>query len=439
MKHDLKIYNTLTQSIEPFESIEQGVVNMYVCGPTVYDHIHIGNARPVIVFDTIKRILKTFGYRVNMVSNITDVDDKIIEKAKQLNVSEEEITKEYIQAYEAVTHQLGSELPDHMPKATQFIHEMIRYIQTLIHNGYAYETQQGVYFRVNNVNDYGILSKQKQEQLEIAVRVALDDEKEHPRDFSIWKKTTDGLHFDSPWGPGRPGWHTECAVMNHEIFDGMIDIHGGGSDLMFPHHENERAHSCAHDHHGLAKYWMHNGRLDIDAKKMSKSLGNVIRVKDLNEEHLKAFRMLILAHHYRQPIQYSESLFEEYVKILNNIEKKLKMTALELKVEDIRTVDILEEEKQKTYEILAKDFDTPNLITEIYQMIKTLNKAGTSINKAVILNTIQWQLNVLGLEVDANPSTEDIRIFRDWHDARANKNYEFADELRKKLMEKGYL
>jgi cysteinyl-tRNA synthetase len=439
MKHDLKIYNTLSQSIVPFESIEKGVVNMYVCGPTVYDHIHIGNARPVIVFDTIKRILKTFGYRVNMVSNITDVDDKIIEKAKQLNVSEEEITKEYIQAYKTITHQLGSELPDHMPKATEFIDHMIRYIQTLIDKDFAYETSQGVYFRVHKVDDYGVLSKQNQDQLETAVRVSLDDEKEHPRDFSIWKKTMDGLHFDSPWGLGRPGWHTECAVMNHEIFDGMIDIHGGGSDLMFPHHENERAHACAHDHHGLAKYWMHNGRLDIDAKKMSKSLGNVIRVKDLNEEHLKAFRMLILAHHYRQPIQYSEALFEEYIKIFNNIEKKLKMTSLELKNEDIKTYDILEDEKEKTYKILAKDFDTPNLITEIYQMIKNLNKAGTSISKAVIMNTILWQLSILGLDITINPSTEDLNLYQDWVVARTNKQYEVADELRKKLMEKGYL
>ena len=439
MNHDLKIYNTLTQSIEPFESIQKGIVNMYVCGPTVYDHIHIGNARPVIVFDTIKRILKAFGYHVNMVSNITDVDDKIIDKAKQLNVSEEEITKEYIQAYEMITKRLGSELPDHMPKATQYVKEMIRYIQTLIDKGYAYETHHGVYFRVHKVDDYGILSKQNQDQLETAVRVSLDEEKEHPRDFSIWKKTTDGLHFASPWGPGRPGWHTECAVMNHEIFNGMIDIHGGGSDLMFPHHENERAHARAHDHHGLAKYWMHNGRLDLDAKKMSKSLGNVIFVKDLKENHLKAFRMLILAHHYRQPIQYSESLFEEYVKIYSNIEKKLKMTSLELNTEKIHTDDILEDEKQKTYDILAKDFDTPNLITEIYHMIKTLNKAGTSISKAVLLNTIKWQLSILGLDIDTHTTEEVVQVYQDWQAARANKQYEIADELRKKLMEKGYL
>lgn len=439
MKHNLKVYNTLTQSLELFEPFHQGLVNMYVCGPTVYDDIHIGNARPVIVFDTIKKILKAFGYQVNMVSNITDVDDKIIEKAKQFNVSESVITEKYIEAYINITKRLGSDLPDQMPKATEYIEPMIRYINDLMNKNFAYETSQGVYFRVAQVKDYGVLSKQNQEHLETAVRVTLDEEKEHPRDFSIWKKTTDGLHFDSPWGPGRPGWHTECAVMNHEIFHDMIDIHGGGSDLMFPHHENERAHACAHDSHGLAKYWMHNGRLDLDSKKMSKSLGNVIFVKDLDEKHLKAFRMLILAHHYRQPIQYSEALFEEYIKIYNNIDKKLKLTALELKNENISSDEIIEEEKQKSLEILEKDFDTANLITEVYQLIKVLNKTGTSTSKAILLNTIVWQLSLLGLYVSIEVDEKDVDLYKAWQSARAEKQFDHADDLRKKLMEKGYL
>ena len=439
MKHQLNIYNTLTQSLEKFESIHPDKVNMYVCGPTVYDHMHIGNARPVIVFDAVKRILTAFGYEVNMVSNITDVDDKIIEKAKTLNISEEALTKTYIDAYLTMTTMLGSELPDQMPKATEFIQAMVQYIETLINNGYAYETKDGVYFRVQKVQDYGVLSKQRQDQLASAVRVELDQDKENPSDFSIWKKTTEGLNFESPWGQGRPGWHTECAVMNHEIFGEMIDIHGGGSDLKFPHHENERAHSQAHDHHGLAKYWMHNGRLDLNAEKMSKSLGNIILVKDLDKKDLYGFRMLILAHHYRQPINYSQELLNEYSKKYENIIKTLNMSSLVLKSEGIETSTMDDEIQQNTLSILSKDFDTPNLITYIYQLMKQVNKAGISIDKAILVNTIVWQFELLGIQVSKTISSEDIQLFKSWTQARSAKSYELADQLRNKLMEKGYL
>lgn len=439
MNHELKIYNTLTQSLEPFHPIHPPKVNMYVCGPTVYDNIHIGNARPVIVFDAVKNILIEFGYQVHMVSNITDVDDKIIEKAKALNISEKALTDKYTKAFKDMTMLLGSKLPDEMPKATAYISQMISYIETLQKNGFAYETQDGLYFRVHKVSDYGVLSKQKQDQLETAVRVDLDQQKEHPNDFSIWKKTTDGIHFDSPWGPGRPGWHTECAVMNHEIFGHEIDIHGGGSDLKFPHHENERAHAAAHDQHGLAKYWMHNGRLDLNAEKMSKSLGNIILVKDLKKEDLAAFRMLILAHHYRQPISYSEHLFDEYVKIYRNISKKIKMASLELKSNRVESDIINENIKVETLNILSRDFDIPNVITLLYKEIKTLNKTGISIDKAILINSINWQLKMLGIQINQDITNEDIDVFQAWKSARANKSYDIADELRNKLTEKGYL
>jgi cysteinyl-tRNA synthetase len=425
--------------METFEPINYPKVNMYVCGPTVYDHIHIGNARPVIVFDTVKRVLTAFGYDVHMVSNITDVDDKIIDKAKALNISEKTLTETYIEAYKDMTNLLGSQLPDAMPKATEYIESMIHYIQRLIEKGFAYETQEGVYFRVNKINDYGVLSKQKQDQLETAVRVDLDQQKEHTSDFSIWKKTNDGLHFDSPWGAGRPGWHTECAVMNHEIFNGMIDIHGGGSDLKFPHHENERAHAQAHDHHGLAKYWMHNGRLDLQSEKMSKSLGNIILVKDLNKHDLGAFRMLMLAHHYRQPINYSQQLFDEYLKIYQSMNKKLKMTTLELMLAHIKTSEIDADIQDKTLSILEKDFDTPNVITELYQLLKQLNKTGISIDKAVLLNTIVWQISLLGIQMDLHIEQGDVDLYDHWKDARLNKDFDLADNIRRKLMEKGYL
>ncbi|MGB0174976.1 MAG: cysteine--tRNA ligase, partial [Acholeplasmataceae bacterium] len=303
----------------------------------------------------------------------------------------------------------------------------------------AYETKEGVYFRVQKVKDYGVLSKQRQDQLASAVRVELDQEKENPSDFSIWKKTTDGLNFESPWGPGRPGWHTECAVMNHVIFGEMIDIHGGGSDLKFPHHENERAHAQAHDDRGLAKYWMHNGRLDLNAEKMSKSLGNSILVKDLDKEDLFAFRMLILAHHYRQPINYSQKLLEEYIKKYKSISKSLNMSSLELQTEDIKTSTIDEDIRQNTLDILSKDFDTPNLITYIYQLMKQLNKTGISKDKAILVNSIIWQFHLLGMNILKSISDEDVQILNNWKQARNDKFYELADELRNKLMKKGYL
>lgn len=434
----LQIYNTLTKSLETFEPIKKGSVSMYVCGPTVYGDIHIGNARPVIFFDVVKRFLEAIGYQVNYVSNITDVDDKIIEKAKAEGISESQLTSQYIEAFETMVKALGSDLPNSMPKATDYITQMIQYIKTLVDKGYAYETEQGVYFRVNRIDNYGELSKQKREALEQAVRIDLDQDKEHPNDFSIWKKTTDGLNYHSPWGKGRPGWHTECAVMNHEIFNGMIDIHGGGSDLMFPHHENERAQALAHDQHGLATYWMHNARLDIENQKMSKSLGNVIYVKDLDDHQKQAFRLLILAHHYRQPIQYSSLLLEQYEKNYQTLLKKLRMAKLELLAlkEIDNTIDVLYQ--NRIIDAMLQDFHTAQVVTIIFEMQKTLNKAQGVKEKSSILNTFEWLLPIIGLKVDLNVSN-DIDIYLAWQDARNSKKYSEADIYRNQLMEKGYI
>jgi cysteinyl-tRNA synthetase len=434
----LQIYNTLTKSLETFEPIKKGSVSMYVCGPTVYGDIHIGNARPVIFFDVVKRFLEAIGYQVNYVSNITDVDDKIIEKAKAEGISESQLTSQYIEAFVSMVKALGSDLPNSMPKATEYISQMIHYIKTLIEKGFAYETQQGVYFRVNRIHSYGELSKQKREALEQAVRIDLDQDKEHPNDFSIWKKTTDGLNYHSPWGEGRPGWHTECAVMNHEIFDGMIDIHGGGSDLMFPHHENERAQALAHDQHGLATYWMHNARLDIENQKMSKSLGNVIYVKDLNDIQRQAFRLLILAHHYRQPIQYSSQLLEQYEKNYLALLKKLRLTKLELLAsnEMHKTLDV--SYQTRLIDALLQDFHTAQVVTILFEMQKTLNKAQDLNDKASILNTFEWLLPIIGLQLDLDVSS-DIEIYLAWQEARHLKKYSDADIYRNQLMEKGYI
>ena len=433
-----KIYNSISQQLEVFEPIQKDIVNMYVCGPTVYDFIHIGNARPVIVFDMVKRVLETAGYRVHYVSNITDIDDKIIERAQALNISESELTSIYTEAFIKASLSLGSMLPDDMPKATEYIMDMIEYIQDLIDKDFAYVTTKGVYFSVEKVIDYGVLSKQIQENLESDVRILNDLDKKSPQDFNLWKLTDHGIQYDSPWGKGRPGWHTECAVMNHKIFDGMIDIHGGGSDLKFPHHENERAQSVAHNHHGLAKYWMHNGRLNVDHQKMSKSLGNFVLVKDLIQADLKAFRFLILAHHYRQPIQYSESLFIEYKTIYSNIEKKLKFTQLQLKAEHV-DVESQAYSMEDIINIFSKDFDTPNVITKIYELIKLLNKSKENNYKAIYLNQVIKTLDILGIEVSKEISDEDIETYHQWNNARTQKNYELADQHRVKLTEKGYM
>ena len=434
----LQIYNTLTKSLETFEPIHQGSVSMYVCGPTVYGDIHIGNARPVIFFDVVKRVLEEIGYHVNYVSNITDVDDKIIEKAKSEGISEAQLTTQYIEAFQTMVRALGSDLPDMMPKATDYISQMIHYITTLIDMGYAYETEQGVYFRVNRINAYGELSKQKREALEQAVRIDLDQGKEHPNDFSIWKKTTDGLNYHSPWGKGRPGWHTECAVMNHEIFEGMIDIHGGGSDLMFPHHENERAQALAHDQHGLATYWMHNARLDIENQKMSKSLGNVIYVKDLSDLQKQAFRLLILAHHYRQPIQYSSQLLEQYEKNYQTLLKKLRMTKLELTASNEMHKTRDASYQSRIIDALLLDFHTAQVVTIIFEMQKTLNKTQDTKEKAALLNTFEWLLPIIGLNLDLNIS-DDVKTYLSWQEARNSQDYREADIYRNQLMEKGYI
>src|SRR5690554_1373165 len=301
---------------------------MYVCGPTVYSNIHIGNARPVIFFDVLRNYFQYNNYEVNYVSNITDIDDKIISEAKKLGIKEVELTDKYTNKFIEATKKVGSKLPDQMPKATHYINEMYQYIQTLIDKGFAYQTNSGVYFKTRSLNDYGILSKRKTEDLEESVRIENKEDKQDFRDFSLWKTATDGLTYDSPFGKGRPGWHTECAVMNHEIFGGKIDIHGGGSDLIFPHHENEIAQTKAHSDHHLANYWLHVARLDLDNEKMSKSLGNTVLVKDL--ENPLAFRLLTLAHHYRSPIHFSEQLMDEYVGVLDRIERTFKRTLIKL-------------------------------------------------------------------------------------------------------------
>ena len=277
----MKIFNSYTNKLEEFKSIQKGVVNMYVCGPTVYNYIHIGNARPVIFFDTVRRYLEHREYKVNFVSNFTDVDDKIITKALELEVTEKEVTDKFIAAFLKDVERVNSSTDYTKPRVTKYMDHIINYIVILVKKGYAYVVEGDVYFRVTNVENYGGLSNRNIDDLISGSRVEVNDKKENPLDFTLWKKTDVGIKFDSPWGKGRPGWHTECVAMIDDIFGEKIDIHGGGSGLMFPHHENEIAQSMVLNNHTLAKYWMHNGLLNIGGSKMSKSEGEVVLVKEL--------------------------------------------------------------------------------------------------------------------------------------------------------------
>ena len=436
----LKIYNSLTQKKTTFIPKSSPIVQMYVCGPTVYGDIHLGNARPIIFFDVVKRYLEDQGYRVNYISNITDVDDKIIDKAKELNISEEELSKTYTKRYMEMAQVVGSNLPDQMPKATEYIPQMITYIEDLIKDGHAYANESGVYFRVKTVEDYGILSKQNIDELNEGVRITLEGDKEDPRDFSVWKNTTDGLHFDSPWGKGRPGWHTECAVMNHALFGGEIDIHGGGTDLKFPHHENEIAQSVAHDHHHLARYWMHVGRLDVNSEKMSKSLGNITLVKDLVENtNPLAFRLMMISHHYRQSINYHDELMAQFSKEYDKIERNLKKILLSMKLSQVKYGAIIVTYMNRFKELMDDDFNTPNVMTLIQELLKMSNKSEDLLVKANVYETLQRILNILGVMPEINVTDEVIGDYRSWEEARYTKNYEKADQLRKKLLQQGWI
>lgn len=436
----LKIYNTLTKTIEPFKTIEKNRVSMYVCGPTVYSDIHLGNARPVIFFDVVKRYLKFIGYDVFYVSNITDVDDKIIEKAKELKIREEELTKKYTKNFIDMMLALGSVIPDHMPKATEYIFQMIEYIEDLIKLGFAYRTSSGVYFRVSKAKDYGILSNQNIEELNQGVRITLDEEKEDPRDFSVWKTTNDGLSFESPFGMGRPGWHTECAVMNREIFGSEIDIHGGGSDLKFPHHENEIAQTLVHDHHHLARYWMHVARLDLNESKMSKSLGNIVLVKDLLLDYDPyAFRLLMVNHHYRQQINYSEDLMVQFSKEYDKIKRGLKKAFLTISLSNsfTETVDIEQMNLFKT--LMNDDFNIPNVVTQIYDILKQMNKETDVKRLSILYQSVRTILEILGIMPMYELTDETLLIYRNWEQARNDKDYARADYLRSELSAKGWI
>ena len=443
----ITFYNSLTNSLEEFKTVKPNEVSMYVCGPTVYNYPHIGNMRPVVVFDALRRFLSYVGYKVTYVSNFTDVDDKIIKAAQKEGKTEKELTEFYIQEFLKVTKLLGSDKPNITPKVTEYIPKIIEYIDNLVKIGAAYVVDGDVYFRVPLIKDYGSLSGINPEDLVVGARIEENSKKESPLDFALWKTTDEGIKWDSPWGKGRPGWHTECCVMIDTIFPNQeIDIHGGGYDLKFPHHENEIAQTEATHHHKIAHYWMHNGFINFGNEKMSKSLGNVVYAKDMIEKYGGAVtRLVILNAHYRQPVNYTDETVNAAIQEVNKMQMAYKQMALQLQVNNIN----LDEGKpvyiEKFLESLADDLNTANALAELYNLIKEANQTIRSreIDFAKLndqFKTLTDMFNVLGLNIEyVKLGDEERALYNDYLAAKQEKNFAKSDEIRQILISKGIM
>lgn len=445
----MKLFNSMKQQIEDFKPLHENEVHMYVCGPTVYNYPHIGNARPIVVFDTLKKTFQAIGYNVKMVSNYTDVDDKIIKVAKECGVSEAEITDKFIKAYNEDRLALHALMPDAAPRVTETMDAIIAFIKLLVDKGHAYEVDGDVYFRVNSVENYGKLSNQQIDDLMVGARIDENSKKENPLDFTLWKKTEEGIKWDSPWSIGRPGWHTECVVMINKEFSGehLIDIHGGGMDLKFPHHENEIAQSKAAYGTPIANYWIHNGMVNIDGEKMSKSLGNVIWAKDMIAKiGGNTLRWVMLSAHYRAPLNINEEAIETAKKELNRVSTAMKQAYVKLDLENVEITDIFDEEAWKPFiESMQDDLNTPNAFAAVFETVKSLNQMlrqrEADLQKVAELTvTLEKMMYVLGIDIPRlQMSEEDKELHRLWKAAVKEKDFETADKYRAQLIEKGIL
>ena len=442
----MKIYNTKTLQKEEFVPIKANEVMMYVCGPTVYNDVHIGNIRPVVVFDTLRRTFEALGYEVKYVSNYTDVDDKIINRSKELGISEKELTDSVIEAYNKVRDKLNAAKLYKTPRVTETMDEIIAFIDELVDKGYAYEKDGDVYFRTSSIKDYGSLSNQNLDDLKVGARIEENDGKESPLDFALWKKTDTGIKWQTRYSLGRPGWHTECVVMINKELGSLIDIHGGGKDLKFPHHENERAQSMAINNSPLANYWMHSGMIDINGVKMSKSLGNFITAKDIMERvDPMVLRWFLLSAHYRDDINVSDEIIQSNQVELNKVLTCLKQALVKLSLNDIKNDEYDKESYEKFMSAMEDDLNTPNAYAVIFEIVKIINQKlrekevdYTLLNKYT--NSLKKCLDVLGIVYPSiNLSDEDKIIYKEWMDAKKEKNFDKADEYRKVLMDKGIL
>ncbi|KSV59082.1 cysteine--tRNA ligase [Acetivibrio ethanolgignens] len=454
----MKVYNTLTRTKEEFVPLEEGKVKMYVCGPTVYNYIHIGNARPMIVFDTVRRYFEYKGYDVNYVSNFTDVDDKIIKKANEEGVSATEISERYIQAVKEDMKNLNVKPATTHPKATEEIDGMIDMIQTLIDKGHAYEKNGTVYFRTRSFDDYGKLSKKNIDDLEAGhrdIKVAGEEEKEDPMDFVLWKPKKEGEpSWPSPWSDGRPGWHIECSVMSKKYLGEQIDIHAGGEDLIFPHHENEIAQSEATNGKEFSKYWLHNGFLNIDNKKMSKSEGNFFTVREIGEKYpYEVLRFFMLSGaHYRMPLNFSRELMEAakngLERIVTAVEKvKGLMEKAEekpLTAEEKEFLTELERLNEKFDAAMDDDFNTADAVSAIFELVKLTNtRMKESSSKEAVekaYGKLTLLCGILGIEAERKEELLDADVealIEERQTARKNRDFARADEIRNELLEKG--
>lgn len=454
-KNNLRLYNTLTRTKEGFEPLTPGKVNMYVCGPTVYDYIHIGNARPAIFFDVVRRYLTWLQYEVKYVVNFTDVDDKLIRKAEQSGDTVPEIAERFIAAYFEDVEALGIERATAHPRVTENMPEIIAFIEELVQGGYAYESRGDVYFRTAKFPEYGKLSHQNLEELQFGIRVEVDERKENPQDFVLWKAAKPGeIFWNSPWGDGRPGWHIECSAMVRKYVGETLDIHGGGQDLQFPHHECEVAQSECVTGKPLAKYWMHNGYIHINDQKMSKSLGNGVNVKELLKEiEPETLRYFMLSTHYRNPVNFNDEAIEQAkngLTRLNNSVGNLKHRLADLpEVEGERSDTSIVTPVTLVYDnfqsSMDDDFNTADAITAMFELATLANQylARPVIDRSTVqflLQTFKDLDGVLGILAEEHNELLDADIERlivERTEARKAKNWARADEIRDLLTEQG--
>lgn len=465
----MKIYNTMTNKLEKFIPIEENKVKMYVCGPTVYNYIHLGNARPIIVFDTLARFFKHKGYKVEYVQNFTDVDDKIIKKAIEEKIKPEEVAIKYIEAFFEDINRLNVLKDVVRPKVTEHMTEIIEMIEKLIENGYAYENEGNVFFDVRKYEDYGNLSNQKIEELEAGARVNVLDIKKDSLDFTLWKPKKEGEpYWDSPWGQGRPGWHIECSAMSKKYLGETFDIHGGGQDLIFPHHENEIAQSKCSGHGDFAKYWMHNGFINVDGDKMSKSLGNFFLLREiLDKFDGNIVRLFVLSTHYRKPINFSIENIEDSKKALQSIISSVKryeeilqknnvnkdIEKIVIKNENIENfIKKVKKFDKKFDEAMSEDMNTPQAIATVFDQIRETNKYYDVIFENVTEELLEGLFssymslknkmeNILGIELINKVNEENDEMSKELiellikirTDARAEKNFKLSDEIRDSL------
>ncbi len=453
----MKVYNTLTRKKEELIPIREGEISMYVCGPTVYNFFHIGNARPLVVFDTLRRYLEYRGYKVKYVQNFTDVDDKIINRAREEGITAPEVSEKYIREYFDDTRALNVRMADVHPKVSEHIPEIIDFISTLIDKGYAYEADGDVYFSTRLFPEYGKLSKQNIDDLEAGARIAIGEVKKDPLDFALWKarKEESEIAWESPWGMGRPGWHIECSTMAKKHLGDTIDLHAGGQDLQFPHHENEIAQSECCNGVPFANYWMHNGYITMDHSKMSKSKGNFFTVRDIRERYTgEEIRFFLLSGQYRSPIDFSEDLMQQAraaLERMRNCKENLLFlerngTDGDMTSEESAAVDGFDRYRQEFIKAMDDDLNTADGISAVFELITAINTAAsgepTKAFAKEALKTLMEFCDVLGLlqtEEEEGIDPEIQALVEERQQARKEKNFARADEIRDQLAARGII